>query len=240
MKMFLEKAQEINEKKLDVWVNSISKVVPSAPLSFKQQKGLISTVADGTVGALKFTRNLNNLIIEKTGREDLKVTDRLSIILELRRNSLGNLIKIEDVSVEIDGCVGRSIRDEPYKGTIITSDFIVEVDIPTLKQENEIISTVIQLLKKDGESDIGQNISNIYTYELVKYVKSIKFSEHELVFSELPIKDRLKIVENLPVTINKKIGDYIQKLKKREQEILTVSVKGEEKTFDIDVSFFDA
>jgi uncharacterized protein (UPF0218 family) len=53
------------------------------------------------------------------------------------------------------------------------------------------------------------------------------------------VKDRVKIVENLPLSINKEIIKYIEAFKEDEQSHLKVTINGEEKAFDIDVSFFD-
>jgi uncharacterized protein (UPF0218 family) len=67
----------------------------------------------------------------------------------------------------------------------------------------------------------------------------VKFGENEIVFADTPVKDRVKIVENLPLSINKEIIKYIESFKEDEQSHLKVTINGEEKAFDIDVSFFD-
>jgi hypothetical protein len=47
------------------------------------------------------------------------------------------------------------------------------------------------------------------------------------------------VVENLPLSINKQIVKYIESVKEQENDVLKVEINGEEKSFDIDVSFFD-
>jgi len=74
----------------------------------------------------------------------------------------------------------------------------------------------------------------------VKYIKSVEFDGNVINFPEISIKDRVKIVDNLPISINQKIVNYIQDIKKIENEWLTVEVGGEKKILDIDVSFFDS
>ena len=61
-----------------------------------------------------------------------------------------------------------------------------------------------------------------------------------VIFEKLPIKDRIKLVENLPISINNRIVKYIQNVKNIENSWLTVDVKGETKKLEIDISLFDS
>ena len=79
----------------------------------------------------------------------------------------------------------------------------IKLEIPSLKEENKVLSYLIDFLKREGDKDVGKNIGNIYTFEIVKFINSVKFGENELVFSQIPVKDRVKVVESLPLSINK-------------------------------------
>jgi hypothetical protein len=83
-------------------------------------------------------------------------------------------------------------------------------------------------------------LSEIYTYELVKYIKSLTVGEDTVQFSEISVRDRIKIVNNLPLSINKQIIEFIQDIKQKEVEVLKVEIDGEVHQIDIDVAFFDA
>jgi Mg/Co/Ni transporter MgtE len=113
------------------------------------------------------------------------------------------------------------------------------LDTPTLLEENKIINYAVEILKKDGEKDVGKNLSNLFTFEIVKFIKSIKFGEKNLTFSELSVKDRISVVENLPLTINQDIAKFIDSIKELDRYQTKVEIDGEEKSFDIDVTFFD-
>ena len=239
IKSFLDKIHEIGDKKIEVDFLSTGKSGESIPLTFKQQKDLISTIADGPVGALKFQKILNQIAIDNTGDNLLKSIDRLPIILKLRSNSIGDSIKVGDGEVKIQEILDK-IFEKPriIQSDVILGDLKVEVQVPLITYENQIIQATIDILKRDKD-ELGKNIGNIYTYEIVKYVKSVEFGEDSINFNEIPIKDRVKIVDSLPISLNKRIIEFIQDIKKIENEWLTVEVNGESKTIEIDVSFFD-
>jgi len=237
VKNFLDKIQEIKDKKTKVFVISTGKEVDSTPLTFKQQKELISTIADGAAGALKFQKVLNQIVIDNTGNSLLKSVDRLPIILKLRSESIGEEIKIEDGKVKIQKILDKVTKKLKLVDKI-SGEIAVNLEVPLIIEENQIIQATIDALKKDGD-ELGKNISNIYTFEIVKYIKSVEFGEDLILFSDIPIKDRVNIVNNLPISTNQKVIDFIQEIKKIETDWLTVEVNGEVKTIDIDVSFFE-
>jgi len=240
IKNFLEKIEGIRDKKSKVFIFSSGKEEEATPLTFKQQKDLISTIADGTIGSLKFQKILNRIVLDNTCNEDLKTIDRLAIILKLRSESLGEEVKIGETKVKLQKFLDKIKKKSPIKlSYTIVGDIQVILEIPLITYENQIIQSTIDGVKKDGD-ELGKNISNIYTYEIVKYIKSVEFDGNVINFPEISIKDRVKIVDNLPISINQKIVNYIQDIKKIENEWLTVEVGGEKKILDIDVSFFDS
>jgi hypothetical protein len=239
VKNFLDKIQEIKEKKIKVEVLSTGKEIDSTPLSFKQQKDLISTIADGTIGTLRFQKIINQIIIDNTGDSLLRVTDKLPIILKLRSESIGKDAKIGDEKVDLNKIIGKIVKSKKIKQSeTISGDIKVNLEVPLLTQENTIIQATIDAIKKDGD-DMGKSIGSAYTYEIVKYIREIEFDGGSIIFIDIPIKDRVKIVDNLPISINQKVIDFIQNINKIEKEWLTVEINGDKKTLDIDVSLFD-
>jgi hypothetical protein len=236
VKSFLEKIQEIKDQKTKVYVNSLKKDIECSNLSFKQQKDLISTIGDGVIAALKFQKVLNDVIIENTGKSDILVTDKLSIVLKLRSDVIGSKITKDEVEIDLLPIIETAKKNTPKTTKTVKGSVQVELKVPTLAAESKVIQSAMDSVKKD-DSEFGKNIGNIYTYEIVKYVDKLTVGEDTLEVSNLPIKDRFKIVENLPLTINKEIIAYIQELKTKEIEVLTYNTN---KVLDVDVSFFDS
>jgi hypothetical protein len=241
VKNFLDKIEQLKDDKIKVDVLSTGKKIDSESLTFKQQKDIISTITDGIVGPLKFQKNLNDIIIENTNNKDLKIIDKLLIVIQLRIDSMGSFIKISNKQYDVlNGVVEQLKKIKHTLSKKITGGIEIDLEVPTLTAENQVISTCVDVLKKEADKDVGKSLSEIYTYELVKYIKSLTVGEDTVQFSEISVRDRIKIVNNLPLSINKQIIEFIQDIKQKEVEVLKVEIDGEVHQIDIDVAFFDA
>jgi len=239
VKSFLEKIQDLNDKKIEVFVPSMKKTVPCSPISFKQQKDLIATIADGPLGTLRFNKKLNELLINNTGVSDMLYSDRSAMALSIRSSSVGKSWKKDDKDVLLAPIIKRAEKVKYPTVKKITGDVTMEVAIPTLELENHVTQAIIDKLKT-AKGDLSKEVGEMFTYEIVKYIKSLSFSGVEINFQDISIRDRVKIVDSLPLTTNKKVVDYIHEVKKSENEALYYDLDGEKTFFDIDVSFFDA
>ena len=72
--------------------------------------------------------------------------------------------------------------------------------------------------------------------EIIKYISAVKFDDIEIDYTSLKIKDKIDIIESLPLALNKKIINFIESFRKEEREILTV----DDVVVEINPSFFDA
>jgi len=238
VKNFLDSIQDLKNTKFKANRISTGEKFDCVPLSFKQQKNIISTFTEGTVGVLKFQKILNDIIMENTELNDWLVVDKIPVILKLRTESLGHIVKTSEGEIDIKNIKIMDKIDTPLQH-VVEGAVTVELDTPTLFEENKIINYAIDILKKDGEKDVGKNLSNLFTFEIVKFVKNVKFGDNSLNFSELSIKDRISVIENLPLSINQEIAKFIDKIKEIDRLQTKVVIDGEEKSFDIDVTFFD-
>jgi hypothetical protein len=241
VKSFLEKINEIKSDKLKVDVISTGKQIECEPLTFKQQKEIISTITEGIVGALKFQKVVNDAILENTGDKNLTVVDRLLISLQLRSNSVGTVVKFDDEKYDVLSEVIEKLKSvKPTTTKKIQGIISLELEIPTLVAENQIITSCVDILKKDADKDIGKSVGDIYTFEIVKYIKNVTIGEDSINFSNLAVRDRVKIVNNLPLVLNKEITAFIQAYKTLENDALTVRIKDSDRLIDVDVAFFDS
>lgn len=206
------------------------------PLSFKQQKTLFTSGLNGVVGILSFVKILNDILIENTGNQDLKVYHKIPLVLNLKK-TIGSpdIVKGEKV-IKIDDVIKNIKKFEHPQSTIIECDgFSIHLKAPTLKEENKIISACIEDVKRNSEDDISKNVSLIMSYELPKFVDSITFGDQIIAFKELSSSDRFKIIDNLPATATTKITEFISIIRKYEEEIMTIDGV----TIDIDSAFFE-
>ena len=234
---FLEKLGKINDDKVKVFLPSLKKTIEVTPLTLKQQKDLISSALDGVKGAFFFNKTLNDIIINNSGNNDLKSYDKLPIIAHLRKHSLGNKVKIDEKIIDLDVAI-KNFKTVPLN---IKDEHIVEVKtlkvylrVPTLSEENMIFKKGEQDADSD-RSSTREGLGLLYMLELLKYIDKLEIEEEEVDFSKIKIKDRIELVEELPLTMYKGISKYIESMNAYTNEIMTV----DETVIPIDVRFFD-
>jgi hypothetical protein len=206
------------------------------PLSFKQQKMLITSGLNGVAGVLSFLKILNDILIENTGNDNLTVYHKIPLVVYLRKAISGVDLIRNETPIKIDDII-KNIK--PFKHdntTVIEGDgFSINLKIPTLKEENKIISACIEEIRKVSADDVSKNVSLIMSYELPKFIESITFGSENLVFNDLSMQDKSKIIDNLPADITANISNFISSIRQYEEDIMTVDGI----TIDVDSSFFE-
>lgn len=218
----------------DVKVNG--KDISILPLSFQQQKSLVTTGLDGLVGVIGFIYQLNAAIQSTTGETGLKVTDRVQIILHLRDLLSDKPIEVEEAKVNVKDLIAN-ITD--YEGSnessIETDQYIIRLEIPTLTRENKFLLECIKELKPLQESGLGDNISVMLSYEIPKFIKAIEFGENVIDFYKINLKEQIKIANNLPASIASQISDFIKNVSDYDEKLLTIDGV----TVELDSSLFE-
>ena len=234
IKSFLSILESQNEqfKTIDLFGTEVD----LKPLSFNQQKLLITSGLNGVAGILSFLKNLNDIIIENTNDDTLKVYHKIPLVLHLKKAISKSDIIRNDTTIKIDDIISN-IKPFTQKETEVVDGggFLINLKIPTLKDENKIISACIEEIKKVTVDDISKNVSLIMSYELPKFIESIEFGDQTLIFKELSMQDRSKIIDNLPASVTADISNFISNIRKYEEEIMTVDGI----TIDVDSSFFE-
>jgi len=131
----------------------------------------------------------------------------------------------------------KNIKPFNQKDTAVVegNGFSINLKIPTLKDENKIISACIEEIRKTTVDDISKNVSLIMSYELPKFIESITFGTETLIFKDLTMNERSKIIDNLPADVTANISNFISIVRQYEEDIMTVDGI----TVDIDSSFFE-
>jgi hypothetical protein len=234
---FLKKLEKLNKDVIKIYVPSIKKSIETTPLTLKQQKDLISSALDGLRGALNFSKTLNDIIIKNTGNKDLKIYDKFPFIINLRKQSLGNKVKVDKKIVNLDDVI-NNIKTIPFKikdeHVVTLKTLTVHLKVPTLIEESIITSK--------GEQDINpkddvtkEGIGTLYMLEIIKYVDKLVIEDEEIDFGKIRINDRIKLIEELPLVMYNELADYIDTINQYLTDILTV----DETVVSIDARFFD-
>ena len=236
---FIKKIENIKGDNIDVYIPSRKQTQSFQSLNLKQQKDIISSVADGVAGVVGFSRILNNIVSECGDDKEFKVYDRVPAAVALRIDALGSEYKRDEDVIDLNDVLKKFKEHEhtlPDEKTVKYKGIEVAVKVPTLLEENTIIKKLEDEVKRNGEQNNTKNLGSIYIYELVKYIKEVRYKEETIEYTPLKIGDKIQLIESLPLALNKLIIRYIEEFRKEEQEILTI----DDVTVEIDPSFFDA
>jgi hypothetical protein len=235
---FISKLDKLNDVGIEVFVPSKERAVTTAPLNLKQQKDLISSVLDGVKGTLDFTRTLNNIILDNSGIDDLKIFDKLPFTIGMRVQALGTTYVTSeskvDLQVVLDNIKATEFQFKEEK-LIEYKNLKINLAVPTLKEENALL--------KKGASDLGkaddnytEEVGTLYMLEIVKYVKELEIDGAVVNMPDIKIVDRMNLVEKLPLAVYTDIADFIETVTSYNTSLLTVG----DNQVSIDALFFDS
>lgn len=240
----IEKLAKINdENTIDVFVPSLNKSIKFKSLNIKQQKELIKTSMDGAASGATLNQTFNNIIIDNsTEQVDFKIYDKYAIIIALRAAIIGPEYSVKDRPVNlIDELKNNIKRFKALKfenGCALKYHTIgVDLELPNLKKDLEINDKFIKTSKDLNDSNFSDAIGKLYIYEIIKFINYIKLDgeeSEEYVFNNISIKDKISIVESLPVALNTQIIEYIESIRDIENLFLSA---GDDK-IEINAAFF--
>lgn len=240
----LNKLKNVNNSNLvSVYIPSAGKEMSFTPLSIKQQKDLIKSSMDGNLAGITFSNIINQIVLDNSVEKyKFLVTDRFPIIIALRKQAFGEIFSLKDddktVSFDLKEVLNKKlIFTEPVSVEILLAktDLKAKVEILSIEDDIKINNFQIEKLKKNKENeDISETIGSLFIYEILKFVTKISIGDEDVDLYNTPLKDRVSIIESLPVTLNNEILSYIQALRKDETDYITIN--GE--VIPIDPRFF--
>ena len=231
-----------NSNLVSVYVPSAKKEMKFKPLSVKQQKDLIKSGLDGALAGITISNIIGEIILDNSvDKYDFLVTDKLPILLALRKQSFGNLFSLKEGDDEIEFDLNSILENElnysfdtQVEIKLANSDVTAHVDVIKIQDDIKINQYQLEKLRKNKDEAISETVGSMFIYEIIKFVTKILIGTEELDLSTLPIKDRLTVIESVPVTLNNSILEYIQKFRKEEAEYVTI----DDKVLPIDARLF--
>lgn len=236
---FISKLEKLNDNKVEVFIPSRNKTVKVKPLNIKQQKDLIASALDGIKGALNYNKTINQIILDNSGIPDLKMYDKLPFCISLRTQALGSkMVDDEDNLIDLEKTL-NNIKNIPFKlkdeATIKYENLKVKLTVPTLQEEILLLTKCEELFNID--SDVTkEGVGILYLFEIAKYIEKIEIDDDVIDMSAVKIRERINLIENLPLSIYTDLTNFAQKLNSYEQKIVTID--GRE--IAIDSAFFDS
>jgi hypothetical protein len=241
VKDFLQELKTLNNNlTISIFVPSQNREVLFKPFSAKQQKDIIKTVLSGIEGNISLTNVFNEIIEENSLEKGISymLYDRNKIFIDLRKFSISESININNKVYTLNE-LPEYLFNFKTSFTVEYNNIRVECEVPSLAIDSAVtLKSLHEFYKLDTEDQKLTNSVNILlVYEIIKFIASVKINEYGVIFSQLPISDRKDIVDNLPLTINNQILEFISKYKQYEQTLLSFS---DNATVTIDASFLSS
>jgi hypothetical protein len=227
----LSRLKEIsNSTKINVYVPSAGKEMAFKQLSVKQQKDLMKTGLDGQLSGLTISGIIKNVINDNSlEKYDFLATDKIPIVFALRAQSFGNDYTFYDGDkehvVDLSKILSKKLSFKSETSIDIEdkeNELIVSLAVPLLEDDDKFNAYIYSDLKKKKDVELSDTVGIVYVGEIAKFLTKVTLGTTEMEVATLPIKDRISIVESLPVTFNNKILKFIESLRKEEIDYATV------------------
>lgn len=261
----LAELKRINlETTFDAYIPSGEKTIQLRPLSIKNQKQIIKTAIDPTATNIQYSINMNDLLLQSTDISNILTVDKPALLIALRCNSLSNEIKVANsdeekpVTINLRDVIDKypeTVTSEKYKSLITYKQRInhegitLAVRIPDIETDTKFLKECKGKLKKS--TDAGESISELYVYELAKYIESVQFKTitedlsgnptsvvNTVRFDTIPAAECIEVVELLPMSINTKLVSYVTNTRDAESLFRNTTIDGEEYEIPIDATLF--
>jgi len=263
---FNQALEELKAKNADrlitIWIPSENRGVEFKHLTLNQQKSLIKSSVRENLLKLDFSRNIYDIIKENIADKEVDV-DKLNIIDMI---SIGLSYRAIDISEEYGFYIGEDFHpvdlrdicehvrkvnyDKALKPETIVSDgFHVTVQVPTIqtdKQMNDYLFEKYKDLPDDPES-VKDILADVYICEAAKYITTVDMvtgdddpdnPPTQVNFSDFSAEQRLKAMDQIPLTILNKLVVMSDKVQDIESQLLDVEIGGENISIEINSAFF--
>jgi hypothetical protein len=238
IKQFIQQLETITDGEVvDIFIPSVKKKGKFRALTVKQHKDIIKTVMEGFDGSIKTPITFNNILKENAIDKglELKLYDRNHILVELRKATIGESVKIGDTTYDLKELPKFNFEFEG-EPNIEYKNISVEMEIPSLEKDTQITEKSMFEFGKisSEEKKVKDSVNILLTFEIIKFIKQVKIGELVLSFDKLSLHEKKSIVDAFPLKLNNNIIDFISKYKEYEQSLLTF---GDGTKLTIDASF---
>lgn len=214
--------QNINNNDITaIKIPSTGKVCKFKSITVKQHKDIIKCAMDGIEGSIRLNSIFNNIIKENSIEPvSFKLSDRNYILVQLRKANVGPIIKIDDKEYDLNELPLHTTISTDKLNTLSYQNISVTVEVPTLDFESQVIEKcLVEIAKTKNEAKQDNDyITTLLTYEMIKFVNTIKIDDTLIELNQYNINERKSILDNIPLKLNNDIIDYIASYKGAEQK----------------------
>tara|TARA_R110001599_G_scaffold281779_3_gene483603 strand:- start:420 stop:1166 length:747 start_codon:yes stop_codon:yes gene_type:complete len=229
-------------KSLNFFSPSNNKEFQISPLSLKQQKSIIENGFSSSLSILFFNVTFFNIIKENFigDIKDLNTLDRVNISLSLRQK-ISNEYKDEDDNVYNISDVIEKNKEEIVIAPkeVVTENFTFKLKSPNLEIDNKINKILLKKYKNKKLDDgvINLLISDLYVYEMLKFIEEINFGETTINIQD-DLDNSLKFINEINTYELKDILKYINEVRDLELNLSKIPKTDSDTNINITADFF--
>jgi hypothetical protein len=184
---FNDVLKEINSLKItfDAYSPSTNTSVQFFPLTLAQQKSIIETSVDSSLGAL-FFNNTFYKILKQNIKGDISMyntIDRVNFAIELRKQLSNTFIK-NDVKYSLKELVDKNkkIINTITAQEITSENYTFTVTAPNLTLDDKVNTILLNKYRNDNinGNKLKTLISDLYVFEILKFITKLKVNGKEL------------------------------------------------------------
>lgn len=199
-------------------------------LTVDQQSVILDTISDITILQsnpiyliIKFNTGFNNIIKQNINNEifeKMTSVDRANIIISFRKE-ISNEVEQDGEIIDLSKILERnkSIKVIDFNEVIVKDNFTFKVSVPTLAVDT-VVNKILSKKLKDNPSS-SNLISDIYLYEILKFVDSIQFEDGEEVTIKKDFKN-LQLIKKINLSTLSPVIKFIEKVRDYEEEFVTI------------------
>ena len=199
-------------------------------LTVDQQSVILDTISDITILQsnpiyliIKFNTGFNNIIKQNINNEifdKMTSVDRANIIISFRKE-ISNEVEQDGEIIDLSKILERnkSIKVIDFNEVIVKDNFTFKVSVPTLAVDT-IVNKILSKKLKDNPSS-SNLISDIYLYEILKFVDSIQFEDGKEVTIKKDFKN-LQLIKKINLSTLSPVIKFIEKVRDYEEEFVTI------------------
>jgi len=227
-------------KNLNFFSPSNNKELQISPLSLKQQKSIIENGFSSSLSVLFFNVTFFNIIKENFigDIKDLNTLDRVNISLSLRQK-ISNEYKDEDSNTyNISEVIEKNKEEIVIEAKeVVTENFTFKLKSPNLEIDNKINKILLKKYKNKKLDDgvINLLISDLYVYEMLKFIEEINFGETTINIQD-DLDNSLNFINEINTYELKDILKYINEV--RDLELNLSKIPKTDTNINITADFF--
>jgi hypothetical protein len=180
--------QEINNSKVtfDAFSPSTNTTVQFLPLTLAQQKSIIETSVDSSLGALFFNNTFYKILKQNIKGDISKynTVDRVNFAIQLRAQLFDTYVTKNDSKFSLKALLEKNkTLQSAFTSKEITSDnFTFCVEVPNLTLDDKVNTILLNKYRNENinGTKLKTLISDLYVFEILKFVTKLKVNSKEV------------------------------------------------------------